>query len=50
MAIEQPDVIMPSIDEMLAALRPVLEESSIAPTDEPLPDDSDPEFGPDERL
>jgi hypothetical protein len=43
-------VVMPSIDEMREGLRQFVQEHAIAPSDEPLPDDPDPEFGPDERL
>ena len=52
----QPDVVedgvvMPSIDEMREGLRTFVEEHSLAPSPEgELPDDPDPEFGPDERL
>ena len=54
----QPDVtapegvVMPSIDEMREGLREFVQANALAPTPDgkPLPDDPDPEFGPDERL
>jgi hypothetical protein len=53
--VEQPDtvpddVVMPSIAEMQEAMHGFVAQHALAPTDEPLPDDPDPEFGPDERL
>jgi hypothetical protein len=44
--------IMPPIEDMRAAMREFAEANSVAPAPDgqPLPDDPDPEFGPDERL
>lgn len=45
-------VVMPSIEEMRTAMREFVDANAIAPAPDgqPLPDDPDPEFGPDERL